>query len=65
MENERTLSSLLDMIAKDQLSELEAERLLNAWTRAQSGVPTGLSRQGNGRIAGTSISSSPTDSRLS
>lgn len=32
------------------LSELEAERLLNAIARAQSGVPTGVQRQ-DGRKA--------------
>jgi len=33
----------------DKLSELEAERLLNAIARVQSGVPTGPVNQ-NGRI---------------
>lgn len=32
---------------KKEISELEAERLLNAITRVQSGVPTGVNRQPN------------------
>lgn len=34
------------------LTELEAERLLNAIARAQSGVPTGPKGQGYGQDAG-------------
>jgi hypothetical protein len=33
----------------DKLSELEAERLLNAIARAQSGIPTGTVQNPNGR----------------
>ena len=44
MEQDNTLSSLMSMIATNKITELEAERLLNAWTRAQAGVPTGLSQ---------------------
>lgn len=36
-----TLDSLLSLIRDDKLTELEAERLLNAATRLETGVPTG------------------------
>lgn len=42
----RTIEMLVSSVTQQghsQLSELEAERLLNAIARAQSGVPTGTS----------------------
>lgn len=36
-----TLESILSLIAQEKLTELEAERLLNAATRFDKGVPTG------------------------
>ena len=36
-----TLDRILDLIGSDKLTEIEAERLLNAAARLSSGTPTG------------------------
>lgn len=42
--NSNLLFKLLDLIVQDKISELEAERLLNAATRLNMGIPTGSTR---------------------
>lgn len=41
MSEHSTLHRLLDLIEAGKLTEIQAERLLNAETRLESGVPTG------------------------
>lgn len=41
------LSKLSDLINNDKMSEIEAERLLNAATRLDTGLPTGTTRVPN------------------
>lgn len=41
------LLKLITLIEQDKITELEAERLLNAATRLDTGVPTGKSRVPN------------------
>lgn len=38
-------NKMLDMIKNDEITELEAERLLNATSRLGAGVPTGTAQQ--------------------
>ena len=45
MDTNNTLDTLLQLISDKKLTELEAERLLNAAARLQAGVPTGLKAQ--------------------
>jgi len=41
--SEITLDTVLEMIKANQLTAMEAERLLNSYSRMKSGTPTGLS----------------------
>lgn len=43
------VSNLISLVSDGKMSELEAERLLNAAARLAAGVPTGSPTQLNGR----------------
>jgi hypothetical protein len=40
--DEHTLTELVHLISDGKITEIEAERLLNAYTRLSAGVPTGF-----------------------
>jgi hypothetical protein len=52
MENNKTvdLNALFQLIAKGDITEIEAERLINATARLESGVPTGITANNRNKL---------------
>lgn len=44
MNQDQILSSIVEQVSNKTLSQIEAERLLNAMSRFKSGVPTGTGK---------------------